>query len=281
VVLGAAGDTLAGAEVLWSSTDAAVATVDPGSGMVRARAPGRALILARSGEESTLSEVTVVSVPVAAVRVLGARPLAVGDALELDAVALDARGGELRRRPISWTSSNPSVASVDGSTGGVEAHAPGTAEIVATTGGKSAGVLLRVAPRPEPVAPVRGWAQERLVAEARVRAGVEACYGALQARDVERLAALYRPATRSDEDKLKKLSRILSTREWDAKVGERSDGTRRIGLDIAAAEFSVALSWKDAFGGRLTSRPVFRAEFTRTASGWEMSSCRIIGAPKL
>jgi hypothetical protein len=64
-------------------------------------------------------------------------------------------------------------------------------------------------------------------------------------------------------------------------VSERVDGTRRLGLDIAAAEFSVTLTWKDAFGGRLTSRPVFRAEFARTPSGWEMSSCRIIGSPTL
>jgi len=281
VVLGAAGDTLAGSEISWSSTNAAVATVDPRSGMVRARAPGKALILARSGEESTLSELTVVSVPVASVRVLGARPLAVGDALELDAVALDAKGVELRSRPIAWSTSDSSVVSVDASTGAVEARGPGTAEIAAATGGKSAVVRLRVVPRPEPVARARGWAEERLAAEERVRAGVEACYGALQSRDVQRLAALYRPATRSDEEKLKKLSRILSTHEWDAKVSERSDGTRRIGLDVAAAEFSVTLTWKDAFGGRLTSRPVFRAEFGRTASGWELSSCRITGSPTL
>jgi uncharacterized protein YjdB len=280
-VLDAAGDTLAGSEIVWSSTNAAVATVDPRAGMVRARAPGKALILARSGEESTLSELTVVPVPVASVRVLGARPLAVGDVLELDAVALDGGGGELRGRQMAWSSNNPSILGVDPSTGAVEARAPGTAEITAATGGKSGVAVLRVAPRPEPAAPARGWAEERLLAEARLRAGVEACYGALQARDAARLAALYRPVSRSDEEKLKRLSRILSTREWDAKVSERVDGTRRLGLDIAAAEFSVTLTWKDAFGGRLTSRPVFRAEFARTPSGWEMSSCRIIGSPTL
>jgi hypothetical protein len=59
------------------------------------------------------------------------------------------------------------------------------------------------------------------------------------------------------------------------------DGARRIGLDAAMMEFSVRLTWKDAFGGRLASEPVFRAEFTRAAKGWEMSSCRIVGAPRL
>jgi hypothetical protein len=46
-------------------------------------------------------------------------------------------------------------------------------------------------------------------------------------------------------------------------------------------EFSFRLTWKDAFGGRLSSRPVFRAEFARNGDGWNMSSCRIIGSPKL
>jgi hypothetical protein len=39
--------------------------------------------------------------------------------------------------------------------------------------------------------------------------------------------------------------------------------------------------WKDAFGGHLTSRPVFRAEFARHGYEWELSSCRITGSPKL
>jgi hypothetical protein len=114
-----------------------------------------------------------------------------------------------------------------------------------------------------------------------VRTGVDECYGALQARDVARLTAIYRPATRSDEEKLKRLSRILRTREWDVAVGERVDGVRRIGLDAAMMEFSVPLTWKDSFGGRLTSEPVFRAEFVRGTNGWAMSSCRIVGSPTL
>jgi hypothetical protein len=46
-------------------------------------------------------------------------------------------------------------------------------------------------------------------------------------------------------------------------------------------EFSFQLVWKDAFGGRLTSRPVFRAEFARNGKEWEISSCRMVGSPKL
>jgi hypothetical protein len=46
-------------------------------------------------------------------------------------------------------------------------------------------------------------------------------------------------------------------------------------------DFSVRLTWKDAFGGHLSSQPVFRTEFVRIGDRWEMTSCRIIGSPKL
>lgn len=137
-----------------------------------------------------------------------------------------------------------------------------------------------IVPAPERT-PATDQVHERELAEARILAGVERCYAALQAKDVARLTELYRPATREDEDKLKKLSRVLRTREWSAEVGERTDGLRQVGLESAAMEFNVHLSWKDSFGGHLNSQPVFRAEFTRTSDGWEMSSCRIVGSPKL
>jgi hypothetical protein len=46
-------------------------------------------------------------------------------------------------------------------------------------------------------------------------------------------------------------------------------------------EFSFQLAWRDAFGGRLSSRPVFRAEFTRDGARWRLASCRIVGSPRL
>jgi hypothetical protein len=46
-------------------------------------------------------------------------------------------------------------------------------------------------------------------------------------------------------------------------------------------EFSLKLSWKDSNGRLLTSRPLFRAEFGKHRSEWELSSCRIVGSPEL
>ena len=112
-------------------------------------------------------------------------------------------------------------------------------------------------------------------------AGVERCYAALQEKDVAEIKALYGAETKSDDEKLSKLSRILRTKEWSAVIGERKDGVQSIQTATPTAEFSFRLSWKDAFGGRLTSYPVFRAEFTRSGDNLDLSSCRIVGSPKL
>jgi hypothetical protein len=92
---------------------------------------------------------------------------------------------------------------------------------------------------------------------------------------------LYAPKTDADRDRLRKLSRILETREWSAVVGEKVNGERKVGRDVATMDFSFELSWKDAFGGRLSSQPTFRAEFDRSANGWRLATCRIVGSPKL
>jgi hypothetical protein len=134
----------------------------------------------------------------------------------------------------------------------------------------------------EPVIPVhQNPSVERTRLDVAMRTGVLQCYNALRSKDVALVVQLYRPMNKSDQDKLNKLTRILQTEEWTAVVGERVDGARQVGSADAAAEFSFQLLWKDAFGGRLTSRPVFRAEFVKSGDDWEMSSCRIIGSPKL
>jgi serine/threonine-protein kinase len=117
--------------------------------------------------------------------------------------------------------------------------------------------------------------------ESRLRDGVEECYNVVRSKNLERLAGMYHPRTYADEDKLKRLTRILRTEPWKPTIGRRVDGPREMGATAAAAEFSFRLAWRDALGGRLSSQPIFRAEFTRGPHGWTMSSCRIVGSPKL
>jgi Bacterial Ig-like domain (group 2) len=221
----------------------------------------------------------------------------VGDTLALRAEAQDQRGTSLSGRPVAWTSGNPDVAPVDSASGVVVAQQAGSAEITATVEGKSGTAKITILPQPRtgrsepPPAPTQ--TPPRVVASAtdaarehqqvleQMLAGVEQCYQALHDKDVVRVQALYNPADKADEDRLKKLSRILSTHEWDAQVGERQDGAQRVGDNTARMDFSFRLSWKDAFGGRLSSDPTFRAEFSTVGGQLTLSSCRVINSPRL
>jgi uncharacterized protein YjdB len=296
VPLDGKGNRLRGARVTWSSSEPQVAEVDPRSGKVRAHSAGSALIIARSGTESAISQLTVLPATIASVRIEGRRPLKVGDTLALRAEPRDRRGVELSQRTIVWASRDTEVAEVDPASGVVYARAPGSAQISATSEGMSGEVRITVLPEPRtgrteqlagtavPVAAAPAQpdpAAERQLIMEQIQAGVQRCYGALQQKDVARVAELYNSASKGDQEKLKKLSRILRTDEWEAEIGAREDGAQQVGSGTAAMDFSFRLTWKDAFGGRLSSRPVFRAEFARNGDGWDMSSCRIIGSPKL
>jgi hypothetical protein len=114
-----------------------------------------------------------------------------------------------------------------------------------------------------------------------MREGVDRCYDAVHSKKLDRLESMYHPETVADEEKLRRLLRILRTEPWQAVVGKRTDGAREMGARAAAAEFSFRMTWRDAMGGRLFSHPIFRAEFERGPDGWTMSSCRIVGSPKL
>jgi serine/threonine protein kinase len=122
---------------------------------------------------------------------------------------------------------------------------------------------------------------ERRELESRMRQGVDDCYGAVRSKNLDRVATMYRPRTYADDEKLKRLTTILRTEPWRAMVGKRVDGVREMSADAGAAEFSFRLTWRGTHGGQLSSQPIFRAEFARDAGGWTMSSCRIVGSPKL
>jgi serine/threonine-protein kinase len=236
-------------------------------------------------------------------------PVRAGDTARLIAVVLDAQGEPISDADVIWRSSEPELAAVDSATGLVRGQAPGITRISAQSGSETATSELHVLPsvetpvepsgyvpltpelnreeRPEETAvaphPLPGADPplDRRQLEARIREGVEECYGAVRSKDLDRVAQIYHPKTYADEDKLKRLTRILRTEPWKAVVGKRVDGAREMGPQAAAAEFSFRLVWRDSYGGRLSSQPIFRAEFARDPGGWAMSSCRIVGSPKL
>ena len=307
-----AGRAVPSSSVTWASTDSGVARVDSASGWVYAVRPGRALVVAASGEWRDSAAIVVrrptVEPPApASVSISPFRSLRVGDTITLTAAVLDGSGAPLAGGEVAWSSSEPELAAIDPLNGLVRAYAPGTATIIATSGSRAARSQVTILPaelsadtlaiqgyesEPPPEEPKETVAEPGVTLpenrdadhqplDAGILTGVRQCYDALRSKNVARVAELYQPTTKSDVHQLNKLTRILRTEEWGAVVGKRVDGTRQLGTAAAAMEFSVQLVWKDAFGGRLTSHPVFRAEFARSGNEWEISSCRMVGSPKL
>lgn len=261
------GDSLPGAEVSWTSSNPGVASVDTLTGMARGHQPGTALVQARSGSESSSTELTVLSSPIAAIQILGARPMAVGETLALRVTVNDGRDTDPSDVPVSWASSDSTIAAVDPVSGEVAGRAPGSVRISATADAATAWIRLTVLPRPTPLASPADPTEGRLAV------GVEQCYGAVEAGDLTRLQALWHPESGADGDRLRRLARVL--REYRAVVGERIDHAPVLGPESAYIEFGVPLRWREPSGPR-ASTPVFRAEFVRAAGRWELSSCRIL-----
>src|SRR6266576_3036035 len=132
--------------VAWASIAPAVASVD-GSGLVTGVAEGTATITATSLGHNGTAVVKVrrrPSAPVASVAVSPATAsVAVGQAVQLAATPKDASGNALSGRVVTWASSAPAVATVNGS-GLVTGVAAGAATITAASEGQSGGAAITV-----------------------------------------------------------------------------------------------------------------------------------------
>jgi YVTN family beta-propeller protein len=142
----ARGNPVTGLTVTWSSSNAAVAFVGP-TGLVTAMATGGPVTLtASAGGKSGTATVTVAQ----AVTTVTVTPPAstlgsIGETLQLTATATDANGTTVSGLPVTWSSSNATVASVS-TTGLVTAVANGgPVTITATEGGKSGTATVTVA----------------------------------------------------------------------------------------------------------------------------------------
>src|SRR5205814_744035 len=135
--LDSGGNALSGRIVTWGTNSPTVATVG-NSGLVTAVSAGSATITATSETKAGDATITVTAVPVASEIVSPAiAPLRVGTTVQLTATPRDAVGTALPGRQVDWTSSAPSIATVN-SAGLVTAVAPGSATITATSETKTA-----------------------------------------------------------------------------------------------------------------------------------------------
>jgi uncharacterized protein YjdB len=154
VVRDASGNILSNRPVTWSSSDVSIATISP-TGLVTTIAVGSTTITAIADQARTTATFTVTSVPVATV-VASPSPLSLpaGGTATLTATALSSTGTTLTNRTVTWSSLNPTVATVS-NTGVVTAIAAGSTGIKATIEGVSATASVSVAqPPPAPVASV-------------------------------------------------------------------------------------------------------------------------------
>ena len=131
----------------WTSTNSAVAVVSAG-GLVTGIAPGSANVASSLDGKSDTASITVVAVPVANVTIQPASAtLTVGQGTTLTATVKDANGTVVTDRPVAWTTSNASVASVSPA-GIVTALAAGTATISATSEGSTGSASITVTAAP-------------------------------------------------------------------------------------------------------------------------------------
>ncbi len=138
------GDTLSGRAVAWSTSNDNIASVSQ-TGVVTGKGAGTAVITATSENQSGSAQVTVALAPVASVTV-APTPVSLvrGQAQQLTATTRDAGGTVLSGRVVTWSTSNAAVATVS-SSGMVTAVGVGTAEITATSEGKSGSASVSVA----------------------------------------------------------------------------------------------------------------------------------------
>lgn len=134
--------------VIWTTSNPSVATVS--NGIVTAVEVGEATITATSRYDQNISascKVTVTSTPVTGIELDEEMTMGVDSTKQFTAQVLPENASDQR---ITWTSSNPAIASVD-SSGKVTAHTAGAVIITAATneGGYKAECVLNVTPLEE------------------------------------------------------------------------------------------------------------------------------------
>ncbi len=150
-----AGNTLSGRTITWTSANASIATVDVGT--VRGVAEGTTTVSAVS--EGTVGSVAVTVAP-ARVNDVQVRPqngsVLIGETLQMTATPRSASGTPLAGRSVTWSSSDPQVATVSPS-GVVQGVAGGPVTITATVELRSGSAPVEIvdptAPRVNAVTP--------------------------------------------------------------------------------------------------------------------------------
>ena len=153
-LLDQSGVEITGQAIGWSSANSSIAQISSG-GLVTAISAGSTTITATSSGLSASASLSVVSAAVASVQISpSTASVVIGGSVTLSATAFDADGNPLAGRAVTWSTQNPTVASVN-SSGVVSAISSGSTMVTATIEGKSSSVTVNVGVAPAaPVASV-------------------------------------------------------------------------------------------------------------------------------
>lgn len=124
--------------ITWTSSDKSIASVE--SGKVKAVKKGEATIMAKAGDKTAEAKIVVLA-PVSGITLNKNRlDLIIGETETLTATITPADADP--KEPITWTTSDETIATVDG--GKVTAVKEGEATVTATSDGKSATCIVKV-----------------------------------------------------------------------------------------------------------------------------------------
>ncbi|MGH7507625.1 MAG: Ig-like domain-containing protein [Longimicrobiales bacterium] len=139
----ATGDTIEAVPLDWTSLDPDVIAIE--DGIPVAQADGVARLVGRAGEREDTVRVRVYAIVHSIIVDPRDTDLDLGESRQYSALLFDARGNPIRGRSVSWTSSDPTVISIDA--GGLATGVGiGTARISAASGPAMSDVELTARP---------------------------------------------------------------------------------------------------------------------------------------
>jgi Bacterial Ig-like domain (group 2) len=139
VAIFATGDTIDGAPVKWSSLDAGVASIDS-AGLLVARSDGLARLVVRALDYADTTTARVLANVYSITVSPGGASIPIGSNAQYSAVMFDRNGNPIPTRPVVWSSTDPSVITVDPD-GQAHGVGIGSARIVATVGAAAGNAL--------------------------------------------------------------------------------------------------------------------------------------------
>jgi hypothetical protein len=188
-----------------------------------------------------------------------------GDTLSLTAAPLGPGGESLLDRKVTWQSSHPEIASVD-TYGLITARAPGSAEITATSEGKSSRIPVTVASR----------AVTFSDAPAAFRGGADRFINAIHDRDVRELSAAFFVDSPDDQKNLDWLLAKLRASDANFHV-TRAQPTGRPSIHDtdATSDYVFTFAWTQN-GRNREQKAKFRVNSRRINDAWAIATLRAV-----